>query len=389
MIEQPSIQSFIHSFFRRLIDLWVDTLNITLTPFLTRGHNQQRVSRICTMTTNKLLTVTVLPILDPHGQPWEVTEETLSKGQPRTIVDLLDRHKALIFRSSTMSVEIFGRFVVDCRLDEYPYVGGAAPRRVIPVHAAPGKDVVFTANESPPDQPIPFHHELAQTPNPPAYIFFYCDVPPLEGGETPIIDSTAVYRYTAEHHPDFLTKLVTEGARYTRTLPDADDPSSPIGRSYQNTWQVQTRDELDAKLATKPGVEWFWLDDGSVRITTEAVPAIRLVEISHEKYNYVYQYVFANSIVAAYLGWQDVRNDRMQALTFGNGDKMPTDVLESIAAFMQQNRVVVPWQKGDMYVPYIIVVVFCIHLTYMTNENSLLPFIPHLFVLTLLPIVWL
>jgi alpha-ketoglutarate-dependent taurine dioxygenase len=48
---------------------------------------------------------------------------------------------------------------------------------------------------SPPDQPIPFHHELAQTPNPPRYIFFYCDVPSESGGHTPIIDSTAVYRF--------------------------------------------------------------------------------------------------------------------------------------------------------------------------------------------------
>ena len=201
---------------------------------------------------------------------------------------------------------------------------------------------------SPPDQPIPFHHELAQTPNPPAYIFFYCDVEPESGGETPIIDSTAVYRHTAEHHPAFLQKLVTHGARYTRTLPAEDDPSSPIGRSYKNTWHVSTREQVDAKLAAQKGVEWHWLEDGSVRFTTEAVPAIRLV--GKHCQNLVFQYVFANSIVAAYLGWQDSRNDRFKALAFGNGDKMPSEVLEDIAQFMEKNRVVVPWRKGDMYV---------------------------------------
>ena len=36
-----------------------------------------------------------------------------------------------------------------------PYVGGAAPRKVITGN-------VFTANEAPPDQLIPFHHEMAQ-----------------------------------------------------------------------------------------------------------------------------------------------------------------------------------------------------------------------------------
>ena len=39
--------------------------------------------------------------------------------------------------------------------EELPYVGGAAPRTNVV-----GR--VFTANESPPDQKIPFHHEMAQ-----------------------------------------------------------------------------------------------------------------------------------------------------------------------------------------------------------------------------------
>lgn len=210
-------------------------------------------------------------------------------------------------------------------------------------------------NNSPPDQPIPFHHELAQTPSPPSYIFFFCDQPAAAGGETPVIDSTAVYRYVADRHAGFLATLLAHGAKYTRTLPATDDPSSPIGRSWPHTWHVTTRAQLDAKLAAMDGVQWQWLDDddddqSSVRITTQAVPAIRLVRESHAGRvpNLVYQYVFANSIVAAYLGWQDCRNNRLDALTFGNGDPMPRDVLEQTADFMERHRVVVPWQKGDM-----------------------------------------
>jgi hypothetical protein len=107
-------------------------------------------------------------------------------------------------------------------------------------------------NDSPPDQPIPFHHELAQTPNPPEYVFFYChSEPDRGGGETPIIDSTAVYRYAMELDPEFMHRLQHYGVKYTRTLPHVDDPSSPIGRSYQNTWNVTNRDELDQRLAVR------------------------------------------------------------------------------------------------------------------------------------------
>jgi hypothetical protein len=64
--------------------------------------------------------------------------------------------------------------------------------------------------------------------------------------------------------------------------------------------------------------------------------------------NYIFQHVFANSIVAAFLGWQDSRNNRHDALRFGNMDKMPEDVLQNIADFMQQHRVLYQWKKGDM-----------------------------------------
>ena len=88
--------------------------------------------------------LTAHPILDPQGSSFDVPDATLT---PRTFVDLLDRHKALVFRrlGEPLSVEDFGQFVVDRQLTEYPYVGGAAPRRIIPVQA--GKDIVFTANE--------------------------------------------------------------------------------------------------------------------------------------------------------------------------------------------------------------------------------------------------
>jgi D-xylose reductase len=206
---------------------------------------------------------------------------------------------------------------------------------------------------SPPDKPIPFHHELAQTPNPPKYIFFYCDTPPITGGETPLIDSTAVYRYARERHPEFVQDLVDCGVRYTRIMPAVDDPSSRIGRSYYNTYQVSTKAEVESILRNTPGVVYTWLPDDSLRVTTQPVPAIRLVSStgSYDNPSHVYQNTFSNSIIVAYLGWQDSLNDRLQTLHFGGAKDfvpLPHDVLDDIANFMQQNRVVYPWQKGDI-----------------------------------------
>ena len=77
----------------------------------------------------------------------------------RAFVDLLDSSKAILIRKETpMTVNNFGDFVSkQLSLEKYPYIGGAAPRKVI-LSDSLGDAIVFTANESPPSEPIPFHH---------------------------------------------------------------------------------------------------------------------------------------------------------------------------------------------------------------------------------------
>ena len=143
------------------------------------------------------------------------TESTTIQGDLNqdTFVDLLAKHKAILLRSdedeTPYTVHDFARIIQTLKLDEYEYIGGAAPRRIIPTDV-PGV-TVYTANEAPPDQLIPFHHELAQVKNPPQFIFFYCDLPSETGGETALIDSTLVYRFVNESFPHFMEKLKNFG----------------------------------------------------------------------------------------------------------------------------------------------------------------------------------
>ena len=137
------------------------------------------------------------------------------KFDQTTFIKLLATSKALLIRSENknepLSVDDFATVISDLNLEPYPYVGGAAPRRIIPVNVPGGDCMVYTANEAPPDQLIPFHHELAQVKNPPQYIFFYCDQPSETGGETALIDSTLVYRFANDKFPEFMDKLKKYG----------------------------------------------------------------------------------------------------------------------------------------------------------------------------------
>uniref|UniRef100_A0A7S2I4B2 NADP-dependent oxidoreductase domain-containing protein n=1 Tax=Helicotheca tamesis TaxID=374047 RepID=A0A7S2I4B2_9STRA len=280
------------------------------------------------------------------NQSDNIASDTLNTQK---FVSLLAQHKALLLRSdddeNPFNVNEFGNFISNLGLESYPYVGGAAPRRNIPVDA--GDNIIFTANEAPPDQLIPFHHELAQVKNPPVYLFFYCDQPSEAGGETALLDSTIVYRYVNDTFPEFMEKLKKYGARYIRTIPAEDDKESPIGRSFYNTYQVKTKMELETKLDATKGLEYEWLDDGSLKVTSEPIPAIRFIE--QQQNHAIYQWTFHNSVIAAFVGWEDSRNDRKKSIRFGNDEPMDESILESIAKFMDENKVSYMWKKGDVF----------------------------------------
>ena len=215
-----------------------------------------------------------------------------------------------------------------------PYVGGAAPRAEVT------KGRILTANESPADQPIPFHHEMAQVPNPPAYIFFYCDIAPETGGETAIVHSARVYERFAERSPAFAQKIEEVGVKYRRVMPDQDDPSSPIGRSWRSTFLTDDRDAAEAKMRDI-GTTWKWLDDGNLFTETTVVPAIRTEKRTGFK-------TFYNSVVAAYTGWTDSRNDPRDAVVCGDGSRVDHDAVMAAHDAMTEECVAFRWCRGDL-----------------------------------------
>ncbi|KAK3410905.1 hypothetical protein EUGRSUZ_J02936 [Eucalyptus grandis] len=222
-------------------------------------------------------------------------------------------------------VEAFG-------YEELPYVGGAAPRTNVV-----GR--VFTANESPPDQKIPFHHEMAQVPEFPSKLFFFCEVEPASGGETPIVLSHVVYERMREKYPDFVQWLEEHGLIYTRVLGEEDDPSSPIGRGWKSTFLTDDK-SLAEKRAARLGMKLEWTEDG-VKSIMGPIPAIKLDESRNRK-------TWFNSMVAAYTGWEDARNDPVKAVTFGDGSPLPGDVIHDCLKILEEESVAIPWKKGDV-----------------------------------------
>lgn len=260
--------------------------------------------------------------------------EWLGANLDKLFADLQD-HGAVLLRGFAINEpEEFSQVVEALELENMPYIGGAAVRNKV------AGDKILTANEAPPSEPIPFHHEMAQVPNPPAYLVFCCDVPAAEGGETPIILSNEVYRFASATYPDFMARVESLGVRYVRVLPEEDDPTSAIGRSWKSTYQTDSRDIAEERMREQ-GTSWEWLDNGNLKTITAVLPAVKVEARTGKK-------TFFNAMVAAYLGWVDSRNDPSKAILLGDGSPVDHEAMMGIAGYMERTKVAIPWIKGDV-----------------------------------------
>jgi hypothetical protein len=250
-----------------------------------------------------------------------------------------------------------------------PYVGGAAVRHVV-------TGAVFTSNESPPDQRIPFHHgalwqrrtrfapenvgtavvaltrhaprllrspppEMALVPQPPSRIAFFCDVPAARGGETSILLSGALHARVAAARPAFLARLEARGLRYSRVLSEQDDAASAQGRGWRSTYGAATRQEAEDAMRATGLAAWEWLPDGSLRTTSATLHATLRDPRSDEA-------IFHNALAAVYLGWTDVRNNGPASVHYGDGAPLDAEDVAAVDEAMQALSVDIPWQQGDV-----------------------------------------
>jgi len=201
---------------------------------------------------------------------------------------------------------------------------------------------VFTANEAPKEVEIYLHHEMAQTPISPDKLFFFCKTAADDGGATPICRSDALFSELKASRPVLANDFKTKGLRYTNIMPAENNHESGQGRSWKNTLSVTNISEAETKLK-ELGYTWEWLEDGRLRATTPILPAVIEVETPTG-----IKEVFYNQLVAAYMGWEGVREDPSVAITYGDGSPIPKEGLDLIVQLSEQFTFDIPWQDGDM-----------------------------------------
>jgi hypothetical protein len=200
-------------------------------------------------------------------------------------------------------------------------------------------ELVFTANEAPPDVSIFLHHEMAQTPIYPSKLFFFCELAPQSGGSTPICRSDILLDHLKREIPNFVSACEDRGVKYSQTMPSNNDLESGQGRSWGSTLSANSLEEAETKLRNLD-YEWQWRGDGSLSVITPRLPAIRILDDGRK--------VFFNQLIAAFRGWQDARNVGEKSICYGDNSPISNEDMEVVIRLSDLLTFDVPWQTGDI-----------------------------------------
>lgn len=243
-------------------------------------------------------------------------------------------HGAVLFRGFPLTTaHDFDAFVHAFELPGFTYEESLS--NAVRVNHTPR---VFSANEAPPSAIINLHHEMAQTPIQPSKLFFFCHTAAPVGGATSVCRSDVLWERIQAECPDFAEACRTRGLKYTHTMPAKADADSGQGRSWASTFSVDTPAEAEARM-TALGYTWEWLDDGALRVTSPALPAVK--ELPDGRIS------FFNQLIAALTGWDDAKGDPSRVLRFGDDSPLDLDGAFRAAELAEALRYDVPWQSGD------------------------------------------
>ena len=278
------------------------------------------------------------------------------------------KHGAVLFRGfEADSPKLFEEVALTVAPDLKNDYLGTSPRDRVP-----GAEYVFSASELPGYYPIMQHCEMSYVKQPPVRLFFYCDVEPEYGGETPICNFRKVYNELDKNIRDEFDR---KGALTVRNY------SSVKNASKFNLWELKkwneiflTNDKAEVeKKCREHEIEYEWLGNGGLRLMHRTPSAIKhpvtgeTTWFNHSQVFHPaaaaieYQQIHAHQQRMKTLLWSGflkvmvkMKNlttkpiDQSMNVLFGDGTPIPDLYMKHIEDVIWRNIVIFPWKKNDI-----------------------------------------
>jgi alpha-ketoglutarate-dependent taurine dioxygenase len=273
-----------------------------------------------------MLATPVLPGIDLRG--WAEGHREMLERQ------LLDSGGILFRGFEITSAPEFEAFCAALAPELMGYGERSTPRREVG-----GK--VYTSTEYPADQHIPMHNELSYASAWPRKIWFYCHLPAVWGGETPIADSRRVY---CTIHPAVRDRFVDRQVMYVRNFGEG------LGLTWQEVFQASDPAAVE-EYCRNADIELEWLSGG--RLRTRAVrPATVRHPVTGEDiwFNQAHlHHVSALPETARQALLEVVSPDDLPFDTFyGDGTEIEVEALAEVRRAYAEASVQFGWKRGDV-----------------------------------------
>jgi alpha-ketoglutarate-dependent taurine dioxygenase len=200
---------------------------------------------------------------------------------------------------------------------------------------------VYTSTEYPPDQTIELHNESSYAYTWPLRIFFFCQLPSEQGGETPIADCRRILQAI---DPEVRERLVARQVMYVRNFGEG------FGISWQTAFQTEDKEQME-EFCRRNGVQLEWKDGGRLRSRS-----VRPIALRHPRTG---EMVWFNAAVSSHISTVEpsVREallaeyseeDLPKNSLYGDGSPFEPEVLDEVRRAFRRETVTFPWQKGDI-----------------------------------------
>jgi alpha-ketoglutarate-dependent taurine dioxygenase len=254
-------------------------------------------------------------------------------GHRGELDDLLDRHGAILFRGFGLNdAADFEAVASTIAGDLFAEYGDLPPESA--------SERVYGSTPYPPDKMILFHNESSHLPSWPLRQFFFCVTPAPDRGETPLLDCRKVLE-ALDH--EIRDEFAEKGLMYVRNF------SEGIDVPWQDFFHTDDRSEVE-RICSEAGMSSEWTANG-LRIRQTAA-AVRTHPRTREE-------VFFNQIQLHHVSCLDDETrsalrqlfsdeDLPRNVYFGDGSKIPDEVVDRIGELYEELCVEFPWQEGDL-----------------------------------------
>jgi alpha-ketoglutarate-dependent taurine dioxygenase len=275
------------------------------------------------------LPLVVRPALaDFDPVPWARQNRELLKTH-------LLRHGALLFRDFDLQTpEQFRRFIEAAGGELMEYRERSSPRSQVGAR-------VYTSTDYPAEQSIFPHNEHSYALTFPLRLFFFCETPAQQGGETPLADTRKIL---ARLDKAIVERFREKKWRYVRNFGDG------FGLPWQTVFQTTERAAVET-YCRRARIECEWKGGNRLR-TWQVREAIAKHPETGEEVWFNHATFFHVSTLEAQVG-DSLRaafadEDLPNNTYYGDGSPIEPEVLDALRAAYRAEMVEFPWQKGDL-----------------------------------------